>query len=436
MENKKLSRREFLKAAAASATGVAMFTQMGPIVTVFASPAQQDAVTLTFAVHWELAFQPTQEAWDTKYTTEHPNIKIEKIYNTWADHNAIVLTWAAAGQLPDFLYVHGSRAYPWAKQNILMPLDKYIADDKDFDIEGVFQEALRLYKVDDKQYAIPYDHGPILLGYNKDAFDAAKMDYPKEDWTIEDFADAAKKLSEPGQKWGGGPDIGLGNESYPATLGIFGGATFSDDETKLLLDTDGSRQGLNFWNDLMHKDHALSEAAEMSSFSGDARLSGQYAMFRIATWDIPTFHDLAAFKYDVAPWPTGPAGRHTGSFGSGFAGTATTKHPDEVWQYLSEYLSKDGMEFMWAKSGRGSPARDAAYQAFLDAPIVPEHTKYFQDAMKDYAVTGHPYQSTTGPQVYDVISQNLTLLQTGEIDVDTFIKNCMDQSAPIFAQKT
>jgi len=434
LTRKQFSRRDFLKAAAAGGGALALGAVPAFGRGRFGALAQ-DQVTLTFAVHWELAFQPTQEAFDAQYTEKHPNITIEKIYNTWADHNAIVLTWAAAGTLPDFLYVHGSRTFPWAKQDILMSLDDYIAADKEFDIEGVFPEALRLYKIDGVQYAIPYDHGPILLGYNKDAFDAAGMEYPTEEWTIEDFATAAKALSVPGQQWGGGPDVGFGNEAYPAYLGIFGGATFNDAEDALLLDTDGSRAALNFWFDLMHKDHALSEAAEMSSFSGDARLSGQFAMFRIATWDIPTFHDLAAFKYDVAPWPTGPEGRHTGSFGSGFAGTATTTHPDEVWQYLSEYLSKDGMEFMWAKSGRGSPARDAAYQAFLDAPIVPEHTKYFQDAMKEYAVTGHPYQSVTGPQVFDVITQNATLLATGEIDVETFIKNVNEQSAPIFAQQ-
>ena len=435
MDNKKLSRREFLKTAAASATGAALFAKLGAVTPAFASPARQDQVTLTFAVHWELAFQPTQDAWDAKYTEEHPDIKIEKIYNTWADHNAIVLTWAAAGELPDIVYVHGSRAVPWGKQDILFDLNSHIEADKAFDVEGVFQEALRLYKVDGKQYAIPYDHGPILLGYNKDAFDKAGVAYPTDKWTTEDFVTAAKALTIPGQQWGFGPDVSLGNESYPAHLGIFGGATFNDEENGLLLDTEGSRAGLNFWFDLMHKDHVISDNSEMSSISGDARLSGQFAMFRIATWDIPSFHDLSTFKYDVAPWLTGPQGQHTGSFGSGFGATATTKHPDEAWAYLSEYLSTEGMEFMWAKSGRGSPAREAAYQAFLDAPIVPEHTKYFLDAMNNYAITGRPYQTVTGPEVMTVITDNVTLLSTGEIDVDTFIKNVTEQATPIFARK-
>jgi multiple sugar transport system substrate-binding protein len=429
LSRKQLSRRDFLKAAAAGSGAAAL----GTIPALSNLPAlAQDNVTLTFAVHWELAFQPVQEEWDKMYQEAHPNITIEKIYNTWADHNTAVVTWAAAGTLPDFLYVHGSRAVPWSKGGILMPLDEFIETDTDFDVDGVFQEALRLYNVDNTQWAIPYDHGPILLGYNKDMFDAAGMDYPTEEWTIEDLAEVAKALSIPGQQWGFGANVSLGNESAPAHLGIFGGATFNEAEDGLLLDTDESREGLNFWFDLMHKDHAISDAAEMSSFSGDARLAGQFGMFRIATWDIPTFHDLATFAYDVAPWPSGPAGRRTGSFGSGFGGTAATQHAPEVWDYLSAYLSVEGMEFMWAASGRGSPARDAAYQAFLDAPIVPEHTIYFQDAMKEYAITGRPYQSVTGPEVYAVIDANVTLLATGEITVDQFIENVNAQADPIF----
>lgn len=434
MENKNLSRRNFLKAAASTAAGAAMFTPLGKLATTFASPAGQDAVTITFAVHWELSFQPVQEEWDAKYIAEHPNVTIEKIYNTWADHNAIVLTWAAAGELPDIVYVHGSRAVPWGKGEILLPLNSYIEADADFNVEGVFPEALRLYNVDGNQYAIPYDHGPYIIGYNKDAFDAAGVEYPAEGWTLDDFVTKAKALTIPGQQWGFGPTVGLGNEQAPFFLGAFGGATFNEAEDGLLLDTEESRTALNFWFDLMHKEGVISNAADAASFSGDARFSGQFAMFGIATWDIPGFHDLATFKYDVAPVPSGPAGQHTGSFGSGFGTTATSKNADAAWDYLSEYLSQEGMEFMWAASGRGSPARQSAYQAFLDAPIVPEHSQYFLDAMEQYAVTGRPYQSVTGPEVAQVITDNVTLLGTGEISVDQFIANVTEQAAPIFAR--
>ena len=47
-------------------------------------------------------------------------------------------------------------------------------------------------------------------------------------------------------------------------------------------------------------------------------------------------------------------------------------------------------------------------------------------------MTGRPYASATGPQVMDVVNQNQTLLQTGEISVDDFISNVVEQTKPIF----
>ena len=96
-------------------------------------------------------------------------------------------------------------------------------------------------------------------------------------------------------------------------------------------------------------------------------------MFALASWGTPELIQNASFKWDVAPWPKGPARQVTGSFGSGFGITRDSKHPDAAWAYLREYLSKEGMEFMWGASGRGSPAREAAYPSWLTSAGAPEH---------------------------------------------------------------
>ena len=48
--------------------------------------------------------------------------------------------------------------------------------DEEFNVDGMWEESVRLYRVDGRIHALPYDHGPIILGYNKDMFDAAGMD--------------------------------------------------------------------------------------------------------------------------------------------------------------------------------------------------------------------------------------------------------------------
>ncbi len=79
------------------------------------------------------------------------------------------------------------------------------------------------------------------MGYNQDLFDAAGVEYPKEDWTVDDFLATAKKLTIPGKQWGYsgyyGNTFDLGNEIGIALVGGWGGNVFTDDESKLVVDS-------------------------------------------------------------------------------------------------------------------------------------------------------------------------------------------------------
>ena len=218
MTRKQLSRRDFLKAAAAGA-GVAALGAAPALSNMVA--LAQDQITLTVAHAWEVSFMPHQEEWDAKFMEANPDIMISNINNTWGDHQTIVPTWAAANQLPDVLYVHGSRAFPWSQEGIIIDIQSYVDADTAFNVDGIWEEALRLYRYEGNLRAIPYDHGPVILGYNKTMFDEAGMDYPAEDWTMDDLHEAAVKLSKPGEQWGFSgyyAAIGFGNEAGGAHL--------------------------------------------------------------------------------------------------------------------------------------------------------------------------------------------------------------------------
>lgn len=96
-----------------------------------------------------------------------------------------------------------------------------------------------------------------------------------------------------------------------------------------------------------------------------------------------------------------------------------------------EYLSKEGMEFMWGESGRGSPARKEAYESWLNSPGAPAHAKYYLDALDNYAVTGRPYQTLGSGEVQDVFSRNMSLVESGDMTVDQAIENIIAEGTPI-----
>jgi multiple sugar transport system substrate-binding protein len=441
MGDTRLNRRSFMKRAMI-ASGALVAAACAPQTVQKAEsegvgdkPASNEIIVLTAAHAWEAAFEAHQNKFDNMFNEKNPNIVLKRINSGWGEHNQIVPTWAAAGELPDLIYVHGGRAFPWNKEGILISIQNYVDVDNEFDIKGVWEEALRLYQYNGKQYEIPYDHGPVILGYNKDLFDKAGIAYPNEDWTMDDFLNAARALTIPGKQWGYsgyyGGTFGLGNELGIALVGPWGGKVFSDDEKKLLLDSEESITALKWWADLMHKEKVAPSPAESDAFPAGIWISGVAAMFALATWGIPQMAEYGDFQYDVAPWPKGPAGRKTGSFGSGYGITKDSKNPDAAWKYMSDYLSKEGMEFMWASSGRGSPARKAAYDAYIKAPINPPSVRYYMDALDQYAETGHPYQTSASGEVMDTMGRFTSLVSAGEMSVDEAVKNIMEQCNPL-----
>ena len=318
---------------------------------------------------------------------------------------------------------------------MLIPVGDFIDQDTEFNVQGIWEEALRLYAYDGKQYEIPYDHGPIILGYNKDLFDAAGVSYPDETWTMDNFLEAATALTQGDSQWGYGGYyngiVGLGNELGISLTGPWGGEVFNEAEDKLLIDSAESVGALQWWADLIHVHKAAPMPAQAQAIPNGPWVSGQAAMFALASWGTPTLIQNAQFKWDVAPWPKGPAGAKAGSFGSGFGITRDSKHADMAWTYMHDYLSKEGMEFMWGASGRGSPARKDAYPSWMESEGAPEHASYYLDALENYAVTGRPYQTLAGGEILDICNRNTDLVQSGDLTVAEAVAAIIADGTPV-----
>lgn len=75
----------------------------------------------------------------------------------------------------------------------LMPL---ISADSSLNPSDFYTAAWNSLQWDGGFWAVPLAAEPQLIDYNVDAFDAAGLSYPTSDWTIDDFAHAARTLTE------------------------------------------------------------------------------------------------------------------------------------------------------------------------------------------------------------------------------------------------
>lgn len=149
----------------------------------------------------------------------------------------------------------------------------------------------------------------------------------------------------------------------------------------------------------------------------------------------PTLKQVASFNWDVAAWPQGTQ-QGCGAFGSGFSVTRNSKHVEAAWQYMSAYLSKAGMEEMWGKSGRGSPARKDAYESWMTSPSAPANAKAYLDALDTYAVTSRPFQTLAAAELNDICSRQATLLRNGEANVADALAAIMTEGQPVLDAAT
>lgn len=88
------------------------------------------------------------------------------------------------------------------EQGMLANLDELIAK-YEIDMDASFGDYAAWGMDGDSYYGIPYRTSKSALYYNKDIYDAAGVAYPTNDWTLEDYMEAAEAISEWGKDNGG-----------------------------------------------------------------------------------------------------------------------------------------------------------------------------------------------------------------------------------------
>ena len=352
MNQKKLNRRDFLRLGGLAAAGTALAScgatpevvekvvtvEVEKEVVVTAEAPSKDPVTLQANIafvqsDYGLQYQIIQQ-WRDLFQQQYPWITVNTAFVDWTDHHSKMLVLAAAGELPDFIEVQASRSQLWIQEGVFLPMDEYAAADPDYALDDFFEEVMPYYMMDGKTYAAPYDHGPSILGYNKNMFDEFGVDYPDETWTMDTLLETAKTFTTE-ETWGytGLPADWLIEPQY---LMPWGGLLFNDDETECMITMPESIEALQWWVDMRfeHEVTPMPAQSEVLAAAGGDFVSGRVAMTNTEPWFAPTYNALANFNWDVAPWPKGPVTLSTSGLGSGYGTTRDTEHPDEAWLWL------------------------------------------------------------------------------------------------------
>lgn len=305
------------------------------------------------------------------FNATHPDIQVTYQQTPWSGYWTKLDAQLAAKAGPDVMFITNVPTY--ASRGQLLQLDSLIAKDK-FPITLFNPEFLAIHKYNGGLYSVPRDNDTMVLYYNKDAFDAAKVAYPTDKWKWADLRSAALKLTQRDGSRVSRYGLILENNKWPTFVFQNGGKVFDDPfrPTKFMLNDPRGVQAIQFLADLINKDKVAPAFQEMAQIGDSTQLfsSGQAAMVMTNAARLTTFKD-APFKWAVAPLPAGPTGLRANTVGgAGFGINANTQHKAEAWTFL-QYLAGQQGQVIFAKAGGAVPAmnRDKAVAAAFNVPF-------------------------------------------------------------------
>ena len=354
-------------------------------------------------------------------TAKYPNIKINFQTTPFNDFWTKLTTQAASGGAACIIGLQGQRAPQFG--NLLVPLDDYMAKAgvKASDYVPSITQGLQ---IDGKQVALPYDVGPFVVFYNKDAFKAAGLKEPKQGWTQEEFLADAKALTK-------APKYGFWAQSdisavMPFVLSASGKAAV-DVQGKLDVNNPEWKASVQMYADLVSKDKVSPQipSANSSSASANQFLAGNAYMSLDGPWDLINARAQAKFKVGIAPMPTGASGSKTWSDGSGFGITQSCKNPDEAFKAISVITGSEAETYLGTQ-GRAYPALISTQEAWYKG----NNTSDVKPVM-DYALENSvPFRTTeTWQQVTTVYAKQAVATYNGQGTVDDLLSQTQQQGA-------
>ena len=381
----KISRRQFLRTTAIATGGMAL-AACSPVVPAepVAAPASEK-VTLRMQNWFN---EGDMWAWQIgldKAKVAFPNTDVKLEYNDYGNTAVKIVASAAAGDVPDVIMASTDHTPLLASSKLLMDLNPYIAQESaTVNVDDFAPGIAQGFKLWGRWWGFPYDHSTYGIYYNKDLFAKAGVAEPPGEggkpWSLADFVAAATKLTLPdGKQWG----LTMGwDQNYLASNFIYtnGGRIFDDQLRKCVINSDEAAKGIQWLVDLLVKHKVAPPVAEQAGSTVDYFASGLAAMQFNGQWDLLNKNKTANFPFEIGYLPIGGIKRSV-TGGSGFCVSASTKHPQQAWEFVKTYTSKDVLEPMVGRTGRGIPARTSAMPSYLSAGGRAAHPNVFVEQL-------------------------------------------------------
>ncbi len=256
-----------------------------------------------------------QEGFTREYEKLRPGMKVEPILfpyrNVWQKLEFTIV----ANIPPDVSNIEQPNVPRFVYLDALEPLDDWIRNDPEIDIDAIFTQCMHEGNWNNIQYALPTQVSPVCLWYNKTLFETEGVEFPNRDWGLEDLVAAARKLTRDfdgdglNDLWGFyAPPVWWNR--YPAWLWMRGAELVSEDGRYVTFDDPKVIAGITWLSDLIFKEKVMPPQSYLSNYSyQNLFLTGRLAMtmqtrfFMHHFWADKNQDKIVSFEVDISELP-------------------------------------------------------------------------------------------------------------------------------------
>lgn len=388
MDLKKLSRRDFLKAAslagasaalvacqpAASTSAPAVTSASAATVAPTAKPAAKPVeLSLTLLDYFDSTKPVIEDKILAALKQSNPEITVKINYSAWNRYNEELTTAFAGGVTPDVMAGGAVYVPQFGKRDWVLPLDAYITAAKDWNWEDFVAGSREDAAYNGKVVAVPYRLDIRTLYYRSDFFKEAGIQAPPKDW-VELRKTAASLTKKEGDKI---TRAGFTNpplaanwqndfQPFMAFLAAAGGKLLSDDLKKCLVADAAGVETADLFRALFLEDKVspypvFENQGDLNAIHTNkaAMMYGNDGLDTIAKANTP---DIAPNLMAALP----PRGK-THIWINKYMVSRLTKNPDQAWNLLSHLTNKTSLEQYSASMNSIAPRSSLGTASYMTA---------------------------------------------------------------------
>jgi multiple sugar transport system substrate-binding protein len=338
------------------------------------------------------------------YERAHRDVRVQVVeVASKGDHLARLSTSFAAGDPPDVFLVNYREYSQFVARGAVAAIEEPLAE-RDVDLSAYYDQPVEAFTYDGELQCMPQNISSLVVYYNRAVFADAGVPEPADDWTWDDFATTARRLT-------GGDVRGAGIDASIIRLAPFvwsNGGEIVDDEsqpTRLTLDDDASREAVQDVVDLV-REGAVPTEEELAAQDLQTRfVTGKLGMLLSSRREVPPLREVAGLDFDVAPVPR-RGEPSTILHSDAYCLAAKADNQEAAADFVAFATGEQGQR-LTALSGRTVPSLRAVAEspAFLNPAQAPARSQVFLDGI---AAMRRTPVVPVWPEVEDIVEEQMT----------------------------